>query len=91
MVTRILERFGQIDILVNVAGKSVPPLRPPFLEMSKEYWDMVMDRNLRTMLNCCRAVLPHMVERNQSSFMTGAELVIDGGLTIVEPMASGPQ
>ncbi len=28
MVAKILERFGLIDILVNVAGKSVPSLLP---------------------------------------------------------------
>ncbi len=61
IVRKITEVHGRIDILVNVAGKSVPP-RPPFLEMSPEYWDMVMDRNLRTTLNCCWAILPVMVE-----------------------------
>jgi len=60
MVGQITDRWGRIDILCNVAGKSVPP-RPPFLEMSVEYWDMVVDRNLRTMVNCCWAVLPVMV------------------------------
>ena len=62
MVKKIVDKFGRIDILCNVAGKSVPP-RPPFLEMSVEYWDMVMDRNLRTTFNCCKAVLPYMVEQ----------------------------
>jgi NAD(P)-dependent dehydrogenase (short-subunit alcohol dehydrogenase family) len=62
MAKKIVERFGRIDILCNVAGKSVPP-RPPFLEMSVGYWDMVMDRNLRTTFNCCKAVLPYMVKQ----------------------------
>jgi NAD(P)-dependent dehydrogenase (short-subunit alcohol dehydrogenase family) len=62
MTDKIVDRFGKIDILCNVAGKSVPP-RPPFLEMSVEYWDMVMDRNLRTTFNCCKAVLPYMVKQ----------------------------
>jgi NAD(P)-dependent dehydrogenase (short-subunit alcohol dehydrogenase family) len=62
MVKKIIDQFGQIDILCNVAGKSVPP-RPSFLEMTEEYWDMVMDRNLRTTFNCCKAVIPHMVSR----------------------------
>ena len=63
MADQIVDRWGRIDILCNVAGKSVPP-RPPFLEMSVDYWDMVMDRNIRTMVNCCWAVLPIMVEQN---------------------------
>ncbi len=63
MAKEIVGRFGKIDVLCNVAGKSVPP-RPSFLEMSVEYWDMVMDRNLRTTFNCCKAVLPYMVQQN---------------------------
>jgi NAD(P)-dependent dehydrogenase (short-subunit alcohol dehydrogenase family) len=62
MVKKVVDQFGKIDLLCNVAGKSVPP-RPPFLDMSVEYWDMVMDRNLRTTFNCCKAVLPVMVEK----------------------------
>jgi 3-oxoacyl-[acyl-carrier protein] reductase len=62
IVRNVISEFAKIDILINVAGRSVPP-RPPFLEMSEDYWDTVMDRNLRSTLNCCWAVLPHMVER----------------------------
>jgi 3-oxoacyl-[acyl-carrier protein] reductase len=31
--------------------------------MSEAYWNTVMDRNLRTVANCCWAMLPHMVKR----------------------------
>ena len=79
IVRKVIKELGKIDILVNVAGKSVPP-RPPFLKMTKVYWDMVMDRNLRTALNCCWAVLPHMVERGYGrvinfSSITGPKVV----------------
>lgn len=63
MAAEICETFGRIDILCNCAGKSVPP-RPPFLEVTEEYWNLVLDRNLRTMFNCCKAAVPHMVARN---------------------------
>lgn len=62
MARQIVDQCGRIDILVNVAGRSIPP-RPPFLEMTEEYWNIVMDRNLRTALNCCWAVLPYMVKQ----------------------------
>ncbi len=52
IVRQVIDEFDKIDILVNGAGKSIPP-RPPFLEMSEEYWNTVMDRNLRTAVNCC--------------------------------------
>ncbi|MDR1920697.1 MAG: SDR family oxidoreductase [Candidatus Adiutrix sp.] len=63
MTAGIIASLGRIDILVNVAGKSVPP-RPAFSDMSLEYFDMVMDRNLRTAVHCCKAVLPEMLGRN---------------------------
>ncbi|MCJ7625871.1 MAG: SDR family oxidoreductase [Anaerolineaceae bacterium] len=62
MVAKTINTFGRIDILCNVAGKSVPP-RPSFLEMSDEYWHMVMDRNLLTAYYCCKIILPHMVRQ----------------------------
>jgi NAD(P)-dependent dehydrogenase (short-subunit alcohol dehydrogenase family) len=79
MVDRIVKQFGRIDILVNVAGKSVHP-RPPFLDMTEEYWNMVMDRNLGTCLNCCWAVLPIMVKQKYGkvinfSSITGTKVV----------------
>jgi NAD(P)-dependent dehydrogenase (short-subunit alcohol dehydrogenase family) len=62
LVDKSIRQYEKIDILVNVAGKSVPP-RPSFLDMSEDYWNMVMDRNLTTTLNCCWAVLPLMVKQ----------------------------
>jgi NAD(P)-dependent dehydrogenase (short-subunit alcohol dehydrogenase family) len=60
---KIKERCKKIEILVNCAGKSVPP-RPPFKDMSEEYFDKVMDRNLKTTFQCCKAVIPQMIDQN---------------------------
>jgi 3-oxoacyl-[acyl-carrier protein] reductase len=62
LVAETLKQLGRIDILVNVAGKSVPP-RPPFLEMTDDYWNLVLDRNLKTTYLCCKVVLPEMVKQ----------------------------
>ena len=63
MVENIIAGQGKVDILCNVAGKSVPP-RPSFLDMDLEYWDLVMGRNLGTAVHCVKAVLPHMIKSN---------------------------
>ena len=68
MVEEIVSAWGRLDILVNVAGKSVPP-RPTFSDMTLEYWDLVMDRNLRTAVHCCKAVLPQMQKQNQGKIV----------------------
>jgi 3-oxoacyl-[acyl-carrier protein] reductase len=55
-----LGRFGAVDILVNNAA-----IRPhkPFLEMSDEDWQKVIDLDLTSAFYTCRAFLPGMVER----------------------------
>jgi NAD(P)-dependent dehydrogenase (short-subunit alcohol dehydrogenase family) len=73
MVNKVMDKFGRIDILVNVAGRSIPP-RPPFLGMSEEYWNTVMDRNLRSAVNSCWAVLPHMVKQKYGKVVNVSSL-----------------
>ena len=79
MVEDIIRKYGRIDILCNNAGKSVPP-RPSFLEMSEEYFDTVMDRNLKTTFLSCKAVVPYMVKQQHGkiinlSSLTGTRVV----------------
>ncbi len=62
MVDKAVDQLGRIDILCNAAGGSLPP-RPGFMDLSEAYWNAVMDRNLRTVFNCCKAVVPYMVEQ----------------------------
>jgi NAD(P)-dependent dehydrogenase (short-subunit alcohol dehydrogenase family) len=60
LASRALEAFGQVDILVNNAGIA----RDKWLvKMSDEDWDEVLRVNLTSQFLCCRAVVPHMVER----------------------------
>ena len=58
MSTEALERFGTVDILVNNAA-----IRPPgpFLEMTDEEWQRVIDVDLNAAVRLSRAFLPGMV------------------------------
>jgi 3-oxoacyl-[acyl-carrier protein] reductase len=62
MVATVLAHFGRIDILVNNAGIMT---EIPFLELTIEQWDQVVDVDLRGVFLCTHAVLPHMVERRR--------------------------
>ncbi len=53
-------KFGKIDVLVNNAG--IYPQKP-FLEMTTDDWDRVIQINLYGVFNCTKAFLPGMVER----------------------------
>jgi len=59
-VGEVLARFGRIDILVNNAAVA-PSL--PFLEITDELLNNVINTNIKGVFNCTRAVLPGMIER----------------------------
>lgn len=61
MVQSVLAAFGTIDILVNDAG--ICPFKP-FLEISPQLWDSVLDTNLKGYFLCSQAVARVMVERH---------------------------
>ena len=60
-VQTTLDNFGQIDVLVNAIGGFVGGI--PIAEMAEERWNFMMDLNLKSIFLCCKAVLPHMIER----------------------------
>ena len=59
MVDAAMATHGAIDILINNAGLS---LDAPFLEISEEAWDRVMDVNLKGPFLLSQAIGRHMVE-----------------------------
>ncbi len=61
MIKSALEKFEKIDILINNAGTS--SLLKPFVEMTREDWDIDIGVNLYGQMNVAQAVLPHMISR----------------------------
>ena len=59
-VADTVERFGKIDILIATVGGSQDAL---IHKMTDEQWDQVIDLNLRSAFFACRAVVPHMMEK----------------------------
>lgn len=60
MVQAALDRFGQVDVLVNNAGVvNVAPVAG----MTEEQFDIVMDVNVKGTFLCSKAVIPHMVAK----------------------------
>ena len=60
MVGEVLNRFGQIDILVNCQGWD---RLEPFVESNEETWEKLLAINFKSVLYTARAVLPHMISR----------------------------
>ena len=60
MVKKTIEKFGKIDILVNNAG--ILQFKP-FLELTEEDWNKVLDVNLKGYFLCAQAVTREMVKQ----------------------------
>lgn len=59
-VKSVMEKWGEVDILVNNAG--LMPLS--FIKNLKiDEWDQMIDVNIKGVLYCTAAVIPHMLEK----------------------------
>ncbi len=65
LVERSIERFGQVDILMNVVGGSQGTTfkRGPLLELTKHDFNEAFNINVTSAFLCSQAVVPHMLER----------------------------
>ena len=57
LVTSVVESFGRLDILINMASVYV---QRPFAELNAVAWDAVMNVDLRGAFLCAHAAAPHM-------------------------------
>jgi NAD(P)-dependent dehydrogenase (short-subunit alcohol dehydrogenase family) len=63
LVRRTLDRFGQIDVLVNNAALYAPLQEQKFTEIEVDLWDKVMAINLRGPFLMAKHVAPEMAKR----------------------------
>lgn len=75
MVQKVRDKLGDIDILVNVAGGAPQRFQPAlFCEKSEENWDAMIALNLKSVFNCCRAVIERMIERRTGKIVNIASV-----------------
>ncbi len=71
MVRKTVEKFGKVDILVNNAGIAGTK---PFLEMTEEDWDKVLDINLKGQFLCAQAAAKEMVKQKSGRIINLASI-----------------
>lgn len=59
MVAKVISEYGRIDILVNNAA--IDPMED-FLEVTEEFWDRVIDTNLKGTFFCTQACVKEMMK-----------------------------
>lgn len=57
---RIVEIFGRIDVLANIAGGF--KMGPNIQDTEDKDWDFMLNLNARSVFYTCRATLPHMLD-----------------------------
>lgn len=60
LVDSAVERFGQLDILINNLGVTI--FRPGFLETTDDDWEFVFRTNFMSNVRASRSALPHLVK-----------------------------
>lgn len=90
MVEQTLDRFGRIDVLVNVAGGTysrnpeMPQFsRAPLLELDEQDFMTAFDANVKTAFLCAKAVVPYMKK-------IGAGAIINTGSSAGLHVQKGP-
>lgn len=69
-----IERFGQVDILVNNAATN--PYFGPMMNLEAWAWDKTIEVNLRGYFLCARAVAKHLLERKSPGAIVNISSVL---------------
>lgn len=74
-VDATIERFGQIDVLINNASVTGSSALCPFVDSSLDLVDRIVDTNLKGSVYCSQAVARHMIQEKHSGCIVNVSSV----------------
>ena len=72
LINQIVEKYGQLDVVVNNAGITRDNL---LMRMKEEDWDTVMNTNLKSVFNVTKAVQRTMLKQRSGSIINITSVV----------------
>ncbi len=72
LINQIVEKYGQLDVVVNNAGITRDNL---LMRMKEEDWDAVMNTNLKSVFNVTKAVQRTMLKQRSGSIINITSVV----------------
>jgi NAD(P)-dependent dehydrogenase (short-subunit alcohol dehydrogenase family) len=76
MVAAVLERWGQVDVLVNGVGGFVG--KAPIEDITEAQWDEVFAVNMKSAFLCAKTVVPSMKARRSGRIVNIASMAASG-------------
>jgi 3-oxoacyl-[acyl-carrier protein] reductase len=72
LIKTTIDSFGKLDILVNNAGTTRDTL---LMTMKEEDWDVVIDTDLKSVFNCCKAAVRPMIRQRSGRIINITSVV----------------
>ncbi|MCF8106696.1 MAG: SDR family oxidoreductase [Desulfohalobiaceae bacterium] len=66
VMSEVHQAWGSLDILINNAGMDRSQV---FQQTDKELWDLLIDVNYKSFLNCCHVCIPYMIENKSGNIV----------------------
>ncbi len=87
LISFAVKKYGHIDVLINNVGGTI--WAKPYEEYDEKQIIAEINRSLFPTLWCCRAVLPHMIDRQQGNIVNISSIATKGIYRIPYSAAKG--